>query len=245
VASIHHFHREGKAKPCVRTWKTDLPSRKGRPVQLTVLLFKPMMPHMEKKNRLYLVRHGQVEGFDRTPIYGHTDVKMTEIGRIQMESVGERLRLVPIHAAFASDLHRSRTGAGLIARHHDVEVKILEGLREMFFGDWEALGLADVRKNFSEELEKRQKNLMGYAPPGGGESLRDFSERVLKTLRRVFADRPGQDILMVAHGGVNRVILCDALGLDVSRMFGLHQDYGCLNVIDYFPDMALVRLVNG
>ena len=54
-----------------------------------------------------------------------------------------------------------------------------------------------------------------------------------------------EDLLIVAHGGVNRVILCDALELDLSHVFNLHQAYGCLNIIDYFPDSTLIRLING
>ena len=49
----------------------------------------------------------------------------------------------------------------------------------------------------------------------------------------------------MAHAGVNRVILSEALGLPPDYLFRLDQNYGCLNVIDYFPDMAVVRLING
>jgi len=49
----------------------------------------------------------------------------------------------------------------------------------------------------------------------------------------------------VAHGGVNRVILSHVLGLDLSRIFNIQQDYGCLNIVDYFPDTVVVQLING
>jgi alpha-ribazole phosphatase/probable phosphoglycerate mutase len=49
----------------------------------------------------------------------------------------------------------------------------------------------------------------------------------------------------VAHAGVNRVILCDALSLPLQHLFRLDQNYGCLNIIDYFPDFTVVRLING
>ncbi len=53
------------------------------------------------------------------------------------------------------------------------------------------------------------------------------------------------DMALVAHAGVNRVILCDALSLPLKNIFRLDQNYGCLNIIDYLPDSTLVRLVNG
>ena len=64
-------------------------------------------------------------------------------------------------------------------------------------------------------------------------------------LAEVLEIQDGHDFLIVGHGAVNRVILCDALGLELRHMFRLHQDYGSLNIIDYFPDSTLVRLMNG
>lgn len=200
---------------------------------------------MRTNNRLYLVRHGQVEGFERLPIYGRTDVEVTEVGRVQMEAMAERLRHVRIDGVFSSDLRRSVVGAQIIGRHHDVPLVSLPGFREMDFGDWEGLTLEEVRDRFPEELQKREKDVAGYRVPGGGETLASVSRRVLTSLQDLLKDREGQDLLLVAHGVVNRVILCDALGMELSRIFGMHQSYGCLNIIDYFPEAASVRLVNG
>src|SRR3990172_1839376 len=53
-------------------------------------------------------------------------------------------------------------------------------------------------------------------------------------------------VKVVAHGGVNRVILCDAMKLPMENFFRIEQDYGCLNVIDYFDDgVKVVKLLNG
>ena len=96
-----------------------------------------------------------------------------------------------------------------------------------------------------EELEKRKLDVANYRYPGGGESMRDLSNRVLPFLRKIIKDQRGKDILIVAHGAVNRVVLCDALGLEPNNVFRIQQDYGCLNIIDYYSDNTLVRLING
>ncbi|MBW2283727.1 MAG: histidine phosphatase family protein, partial [Deltaproteobacteria bacterium] len=62
---------------------------------------------MKRRNRFYIIRHGQVAGYDRFPVYGHTDVELTEIGFLQMKEAAERLRLLKIHAVYSSDLKRS------------------------------------------------------------------------------------------------------------------------------------------
>ena len=200
---------------------------------------------MKRDNRIYLIRHGQVEGYENFPVYGQTDVDLTEVGVVQMEQMAERLRLTESKAIYSSDLKRSAIGARLIARHHDVPLYFLPELREIDYGDWEGLTLSGILRDFPEELEKRQKDLINYKAPGKGESVAALSERVEAVFERIRAEQRGNDIIITAHGEVNRVILCKALGLDLDRMFNIHQGYGCLNIIDYFPESTLVRLISG
>jgi alpha-ribazole phosphatase/probable phosphoglycerate mutase len=200
---------------------------------------------MKRLSRVYLIRHGQINGYEKFPVYGHTDVDLTETGILQMEKIDERLRFVDFKAIYSSDLRRSATGARLLTRAHDVPLHLLTELRELYFGDWEGLTLSQIQKRFPEELKKRQADLVNYTIPGDGESIGSFSERITTCFEHILAEQKENDFVIVAHGGVNRVILCNALGLDLTQIFNIHQDYGCLNIIDYFPDSTLVRLVNG
>ncbi len=199
----------------------------------------------EKTTRLYLIRHGQVNGYESYPIYGHTDVELTEVGVLQMEKVSERLRFVPIEAIYSSDLRRAAHGALIVARYHDVPIRHLAELREMYFGQWEGESLGRIRKNFPQELEARQNDLINYRPPGNGESIGELASRIEPCLEQILAKHKGKHIAVVAHGGVNRVILAKALGLRLSEIYRIQQDYGCLNIIDYFGQGSLVRLMNG
>ncbi|MBW2615040.1 MAG: histidine phosphatase family protein [Deltaproteobacteria bacterium] len=200
---------------------------------------------MKRLNRVYLIRHGQVMGYENFPVYGHTDVDLTETGILQMQQMAERLRLIEIHAIYSSDLKRSAVGARHIALYHDVQLYSLQELREMYFGAWEGMNMKEIRDGFPEELKKRQEDLVNFKGPGDCESVHQFSERISNCFERILSEQQGKDIVIVAHGAVNRIILCSALGLDLTRMFNIQQDYGCLNIIDYFPDSTLVRLVNG
>ena len=200
---------------------------------------------MEKQNTIYLVRHGQVVGFERMTANGHTDVDITEVGKIQMESLAERLRVVNIRDIYSSDLKRAEMGARIIGRHHDVRHYIRPELRELYFGDWEGMPMAEINDSFPGELERRLKDIKNFQPPGGGENMTNLSERVMPCLHKILEEQKGKEILIVAHGGVNRIILCNALGIDLMNIFNIQQDYGCLNIIDYYPDSAVVRLMNG
>ncbi len=200
---------------------------------------------MDKLNRLYMARHGQIVNYDKIPVCGYTDIDVTEVGTLQLDRLAERLRLTSISAIYSSDLQRSVKGAQIVARHHDVPLYHLHELREMYFGDWEGLTLEEIRTRFPDELKRRKKELIDFQPPGEGESIKHLYDRVIPCFKNILEEQNGNDFLFVGHGGVNRVILCHALGLDLSRMFNLQQNYGCLNIVDYFSDSTLVRLVNG
>ena len=200
---------------------------------------------MEKSKRIYLIRHGQVVGHETFPIFGHTDVELTDVGITQMKQVAEKLRLIELDGIYSSDLKRASMGARCIAAHHTVPIHLLQELREMHFGNWEGMTLSEIRTGFPEELERRQEDIVQYRAPGNGESVAVLSDRVMKAFENILSMHENGNIAIVAHGAVNRVILSHALGLDLSRMFHIQQDYGCLNVIEYFQDNTLVRLMNG
>ena len=72
----------------------------------------------------------------------------------------------------------------------------------------------------------------------------DVKKRVVAQLNSCLEENNGKNILLVAHGGVNRVILCHVLGLDLNNLVKIDQSYACLNIIDYFDGEPVVRLVN-
>lgn len=200
---------------------------------------------MERDIRLYLARHGQIYGYEKRIICGFTDNPLTDIGLMQMERLSERLRLSNINAIYSSDLQRTYRGAQIVAQDHDAKISKLNELRELNFGIWEGLSLSDVKERFPEEIKKRQSDIINYKVEGG-ETIHDFSERIINCFESIINSNHGKDILILAHGGVNRIILCYLLGIEFSKLFNIEQNYGCLNIIDFFPDNnAIVQLING
>jgi alpha-ribazole phosphatase len=200
---------------------------------------------MQRDVRLYLARHGQIYGFEKQVMCGFTDTPLTPIGRMQMERLAERLRYANIGVIYSSDLQRSSLGAQIIARDHDVEVFQLPELRELNFGTWEGLSFTELTEQFPEEAAKRKADILNYQIPKG-ETILGFSKRINACLNSILAGNHDRDILIVGHKGVNRVILCHLLELDLSNVFLFEQDYGCLNVVDFLHDNAkAIKLING
>ena len=195
--------------------------------------------------RIYLIRHGQVVGHDEFRYNGHSDVDITELGRMQMENLAVFLLGKPIKAVYSSDLKRAMLGAGIISERLSIKPGRLPALRELCLGRWEGLKREEAVARYPQDARFSFKDLAKNKLPGG-ESLMDLRERVLPAVDKIIEKHRGEEVAIVAHGGVNRVILCEAMGLKIENFFRIEQDYGCLNIIDYFHDgVTVVKLLNG
>ena len=162
-----------------------------------------------------------------------------------MEDIADFLSLKPVTAVYSSDLQRAFKGAEITAERLGLKITKVQEFRELSLGRWEGLTREEAIKKFPEEAEFGFRNLAN-SKVIGGESLHDLQNRILPKLNEILTQHRNEAICLFAHGGVNRVILCDAMGLSVDNFFRIEQDYGCLNVIDYFEDgTRVVKLLNG
>jgi probable phosphoglycerate mutase len=115
-------------------------------------------------------------------------------------------------------------------------------LREISLGDWEGVSFREIKERFPEEYEARGRDLENWRPPGG-ESFADCRKRVLPSLQKILSVSQG-NVLLVGHAGVNRTILCGALGIPIKSLMNIGQDYGCINLIEYSDSRLRVHLLN-
>lgn len=192
---------------------------------------------------LYLVRHGAIVSVNGKSFIGQTDLPLSEEGIAQACALRDWLEPVAFSRVLSSDLARTRhTAAILAADFSGRRVEAIPALREIDLGDWEGLSFDEVRSRFPEEYAARGRDLENWRPPRG-ESFADCRARVNVALAAILANSQG-NVLLVGHAGVNRLILCSALGIPLQNLNRLGQDYGCLNIIEYGPDGARVRLMN-
>ncbi len=195
--------------------------------------------------RLYLIRHGQVANHHELRYNGHFDVDITGLGVLQMQRLAEVLSKAPLKAVYSSDLTRAAKGAEIISEGLGLGYTKVRAFRELHLGRWEGLTRDEAVARFPEDAGFSLRAL-GTGKVEGGESLNDLRERVMPALQEIIGLHRNETACIVAHGGVNRVILSDAMGLPIENFFRMEQDYGCLNVIDYFHDgAAVVKLLNG
>jgi len=198
-----------------------------------------------RATRLYLIRHGQVVNHHEYRYNGHFDVDITGVGVEQMNRVSETLASQPIKAVYSSDLQRAVKGARIIGTLLGIQPTMVHALRELNLGRWEGLTREEAIARFPEESDFSFKDL-ATSKVKEGESIVELRSRVMPALSGILERHKHESVCVVAHGGGNRVILSEAMGLPLEKFFRIEQDFGCLNVIDYLDDgMKVVKLLNG
>ena len=159
-----------------------------------------------KPTTFYFVRHGQSEGNAARIFTGQTDSPLTEHGRQQAAAVADELANVKFDRIVSSDLSRTRDTAEVIAKRHGLTVEVLPELREIDVGE-------RTGKDFDETAALPGWNEDGFVAWPGGESLDQVLGRTLGAVARLTRESPGKTILIVGHGGVNRILLSHFLGI--------------------------------
>ncbi|HXJ77962.1 MAG TPA: histidine phosphatase family protein [Candidatus Methylomirabilis sp.] len=192
---------------------------------------------------VYLVRHGSVVGAETRRFIGHLDVPLSPLGERQMALLASRLQTIGIDAVYASDLQRARRSAEIVAAPHGLTPVVVPELREFAMGQWEGLTAEQIRALDDVSFATWMADVAGYQFPGG-ESLAQLARRAWPAFERIVAAHANGTIVVVAHGGTNRMILCQALGLSAERLLGLGQDYAAVSVLEHSTGQWTLRLLN-
>ena len=144
--------------------------------------------------KVYLIRHGLPDfpGGKRLCL-GTTDLPMGEAGLAQAREMAKMLP--PVTAVFSSPLKRAVQTAQAVG----LPVTVLEGLREMYAGEWDGLTFDQIRERYPELYAARANNLT--LPLPGAEDQAAGLSRFAAAMEESARLAPG-DFAVVAHGGV-------------------------------------------
>jgi broad specificity phosphatase PhoE len=201
------------------------------------------LPPQGGATRFLLLRHGETDRELRGRCYGRLDVELSPEGRRQAASIAAALADVHLDAVHSSPLARALDTARALADGRGLEPVAEPGLAEIDFGELEGLAYEDVRAERPGLFREWMETPTSVRFPGG-ESFAELRARVLEAVAGIRALHAGGAVAVVAHGGVVRVVLADALGLADGLVFRLDQAYGGLSVVDWVADAPVVRVVN-
>lgn len=193
--------------------------------------------------RLFLVRHGDTELNSRERYWGHSDVKLGAAGLKQAEKLRDRLVTEKIDAIYSSDLERASLTAKIIASKHQLDVITCAELQEINFGKVEGLTFDEIIRLYPELTELWTSWSRQLKFPDG-ESVDELNCRVSKFLGRLEKHAPDETILIVAHAGPLRLLVCHLLGIEPQRWREIRLKLASLSIVETSPEGTVLSLLN-
>lgn len=189
------------------------------------------------------MRHGNTKGNSAERFWGQTDVELSATGIRQAERLRKRLATEKIDAIYTSNLRRASVTAEIIASRHQLAVITCAELHEINFGKFEGLTFKEISQLYPELVKVWPTRGLNFKYPGG-ESISGLNNRVIKFLDRLKKHSPQETILIVAHSGILRLLICHLLGIELWHWRQIRTDLASLSILEIYPQGAILNSLN-
>jgi len=187
---------------------------------------------------LYLIRHGETLWNAENRLQGTVDIDLNENGRAKAIALGQQLDSVTFERIYSSPLTRAYETACLIRGRKNQLIQRDERLREISFGEMEG-------HLYTEWIDEKCPfkyfftNPDLYTPPAKGESLENLCARtkdfIIKEIEPLYdSSKSDQKIMIVAHGALNKGIMCYLENNDKAHFWGDGLQQNCQATIFRF-----------
>lgn len=190
--------------------------------------------------RIILLRHGETTWNIEGRYQGQEDTPLSPRGLEQGRKAALALKNIPIDRAISSPLSRSFETCRMASDYHHLTVMKDGRLIEISHGLWEGIHADEIEARYPKEFRLWHTHPEQVQMPEG-ENLEDVRKRAREAFDEYAAKYDGETVLVAAHDAVNKAIICDLLGLDMSHFWQIKQDNACINVLEC--DKGIWRLV--
>jgi len=193
--------------------------------------------------RLWLIRHAEVEARYQSVFGGQIDMDLSPRGHQQAAALARYLHDRTFSAIYASPMKRVRQTLQPWVVNGVPRPTIVPALREVDFGAWTGLTFGQVQDRFGVSAWQWLHEIECGAVPNG-ECAASFRERVEPSLRQIIRSHAGQEVAIVCHGGVIRMLLAILLDLPLPRMGVFQIEYASITQVRLRPEQTELQLVN-
>lgn len=176
--------------------------------------------------KLTLVRHCEVDERYKNCYNGHNDIGLSENGEVQAKELCEELDALEFDAVFCSDLKRTKESL-----KHSLHVKsaiYTDKLREKSWGEHEGMSY--------DEIALREKteyiNFLQWIDVLGGEPYEDYIKRVKEFFLYYLPSLKKENILVITHAGVIRVLLSIIYDISLEEAFSVKVAYNSITILE-------------
>ena len=156
--------------------------------------------------KLIILRHGETKENKEGVVQGQLPGTLTEKGLKHAKKMANRFKKEKIDFIYSSDLKRAKDAAKIIAKFHpSTPLNFMKELREMNFG------------KFQGRSGLKFKNAYGHYLERGGESIKQFYNRVRKFFGKIKQKHKSQTVMIISHAGSNRALVCATKNLPLDK----------------------------
>ena len=184
--------------------------------------------------RLIFVRHGETawsRGQEHT-VRGRIDLPLNNIGLIQAQAVGQKLKNEPISCIYSSPLKRARATAAEIGKYHRLPVIDHLGFIDLDFGNWQGKSHEELEKKYPDQYRQWLTAPHTMVFPKG-ETLTAVHKRVVNAITELVVERKNDSVVIVTHGVVLRVILCYLNDKDIEHYLQFDMDNCAISIAEF------------
>lgn len=178
----------------------------------------------DEMSHLIVLRHGETDHNQEGRYCGSMDVDLNATGVAQAKQLASRLPWMPhIDQIVTSGLKRALHTAQIVNQAYNKPLTTMGQFNERNVGVYQGLTQREVQEQYPDYWARnvlREYDCQAF----GGESIREVQERVCAGMTILASRFPGQNILLVTHGFISRIIhghLMQVTSMDVLHQFRL------------------------
>lgn len=194
---------------------------------------------------IYLVRHGETDANLNSIYQGcRFNPPLNKTGAAQILCLANFLakEAPDVRTIYTSPFQRTLDSMAIIANalsqkgEKGIDGRLLprmlieRGLAEIDHGDWDGYTFKTVRKRWpaiSKQWQEGNQNLVKFP---NGDNIKNARKKAVNAFNRILEDNFEEQIIIVAHGGVNALILSNILNTTFFRP--IRQSNACVNIIE-------------
>jgi len=194
--------------------------------------------------KIYIARHGETTWNVEGRIQGRSDPGLSPKGHAQSVALRHQLKDRPLSAIYASTLQRSILTAEPLANHLGLPIQSQPELDEIAFGILEGKLLYPFDEELKSEWEKFKDNRFIYRIPGA-ENYADVADRIKPFMERFLQDHEGQEVLIVGHRVVNRLLIGMLMNYPQDKVLMIEQTNDMLYLVQRNGESKIFYYMDG
>ena len=192
---------------------------------------------------VYIIRHAAKERGDFfNPRLRHQDEPISAEGQSAAQKLCAYFESKDITAIYISEYQRTRQTIEPLARQLNLTSVIDSRLNEIDNGCLDRMSDEQIQQTYPEVWQAFLSRSTDFRFPEG-ETGAEAQQRLVAFLEEKRQQHAAENILLVCHEGLIRLLLCTILDLPVYKRWNFHYDFCGITEITYEPEYDIWNLM--